>query len=423
MKDFSGSLDRANYTLKNALLWGNFAWHCKLASVGKWGHRIVHVLMATLEFIPVFSQIISMMELCLSTQFDLRTNTSIYKRLTHKSPVKQNVEVKISFDELKKQLTSHLSEYVKKKRESQAYQRPKLLPLNEKGANRLIPLASSPKGIQHFARGATFYGYHSEGIRDYGWGCAWRAIQTCLSAYGTSPSFEELFHMFGPVENLKLIYHNQYPEEQLDTSKPFAPYDIPTGWAEPWIGQLAMHFFEISSALETVNGIPQGSYAPHQVFHQKPLRFSAFRKRLEDHFKKENPAPVMIDDGTYALNIVGIGQHRLKTILWIADPHIKKEANRVPGEQTPAGLYKVTLDPFGKQIACSLQKEDSHQKSLLFSPGSYLGLHFSRKPWMVLFPGSKEVLFRSGDLPPDTHELGDNDSDKELAKHPLHGSE
>ncbi len=283
-------------------------------------------------------------------------------------------------------LTS-LPKNIENQRVHKTYTRPKLASLKKQDRNLPISLSSVPKRVTYFSEGATFYGYNAEGIRDHGWGCAWRAIQTCLSAYNIKPSFEELFHLFGRLENLKEIYRDKYPEKELSNSKLFAPYDLSSGWAEPFIGHMVMQFYDIPSTLETVNGIPGSCNAPQHVFHNKSLSFNSFKERLESHFKNNSAAPIMIDDGTYALNIIGVETEGLNTILWIADPHINEGVNKlIDKEKSPVGLYKVTLNDTGKKINCSLADEDSHQVSNMFSPGSYEGLNFDGKRWMVLFP-------------------------------------
>jgi hypothetical protein len=57
------ALDPRDYTLNSALFWGNFRGHCIKATQGKWGHRIVHLLIAVLELAPIVSQIISLFEM------------------------------------------------------------------------------------------------------------------------------------------------------------------------------------------------------------------------------------------------------------------------------------------------------------------------------------------------------------------------
>jgi hypothetical protein len=294
-----------------------------------------------------------------------------------------------SFEEFKEKILSELAEHIEKQRQDKSFVRAELSRLDEENGeqlNRPVILDSAPEGVDDFSKGATFYGYNAEGIRDYEWGCAWRAIQTCLSAYNIYVPFENLFHLFGPANHLKFLYENKFPDEELKSLKSFAPYDLRSGWAEPFVGDMVHFYYQVSSTLESVNGIPGSCNAPPQVFHNKPLEFETFKERLEKHFKIGNAAPIMIDDGTYSLNILGIGRNGLNTTLWIADPHIKEGANSLLSERTPSGLYRITLDETGKQIHCSLNDEDQHQVPNMYSEDSYNGLHFDNKHWMVLFP-------------------------------------
>ena len=60
------SLNLPSYTIKNALLWGNFKGHCLRAQEGSLGNRIVHVLIAAAELLPVISQIASLFEMLIA---------------------------------------------------------------------------------------------------------------------------------------------------------------------------------------------------------------------------------------------------------------------------------------------------------------------------------------------------------------------
>lgn len=357
---FNYALDDKDYTIKNALLWGNCHKHFKKAGEGRLGPRIIHGLIGTAELIPI------------GALFEL----AIVKAFSTKEE---------SFKKFKHRVLSKLPETTKAQKAAPSYARAKLKELPDKHSNPPIKLDKAPKGISLYAEKATFYGYNAEGIRDHGWGCAWRAIQTCLSAYGIATPFEELFHLFGPSDNLKAIYKDKYPKENLSSLKKFAPYDLSSGWAEPFIGEMAMHFYGIMADLETVNGIP-GCYTPKSSFHHPSLSFDAFKARLQDHFETKNAAPVMIDDGIYTLNIIGLGFEDSNTLLWIADPHIGEGVNRAPSKKTANGLYTITLDASGNQIDNSLNKNDKHQKSHLFNARSYDRLHFNEAKWMVLFP-------------------------------------
>lgn len=129
------------------------------------------------------------------------------------------------------------------RKQFRTYARPPLRPLFPQEQNRPIPLASVPvpENMNNYARHATYFSYNAEGTHDHSWGCAWRTIQTILSAYNIHTSFEDLFHLFGPLENLKCIYQDKYARE-LPCSRPFAAYDLQSGWTEPFIGEMASIF-------------------------------------------------------------------------------------------------------------------------------------------------------------------------------------
>jgi hypothetical protein len=150
-----------------------------------------------------------------------------------------------------------------------------------------------------------------------------------------------------------------------------------------------MHFYGISASLESINGIPKECHSPREVFHKPTLSFTMFKNRLENHFKSETAAPIMIDDGSYAYNIVGIGCDGSNTTLWIANPHIKEGVNRFSLGNAPIGLYLITLDSDGKQMRCSLHDEHQYQKNHMNNADSYR-LQFNEKPWMILFPTRKQ---------------------------------
>lgn len=271
-------------------------------------------------------------------------------------------------------------------RERPTYVRPKLISLDPNDINQCIALPERPRGIDRSVKEIRFHAWCAEGIDDYGWGCAYRAIQNSLSAYKVHTSIEELFHLFGTKMALQEIYADKYPGTRLEAIKPFAPYELKEGWAEPFIGEMAMHFYGISATLECVNRIPSGCNAPRQVFHREPLTFDAFKIQLMRHFDTEHPAPVMIDDSSYAMNIIGIGNEGDETKLWIADPHVIRGVNRTKDPKEAVGFFTVTLDNEGNQRACSLLGDDCWQLGYLYPEPYYTRLHFAAKSWMVLLP-------------------------------------
>ena len=289
------------------------------------------------------------------------------------------------YEIFKARVHQQLATFIRHQERYPMYQRQKLTFVSEASVNPPSKLSKPPMGIEFFAKSAIFYSFNAEGVRDHDWGCAWRAIQTCLSSYNIKISFQDLFHIFGPLRNLQAIYQNKYPNEELNFTKPFAPYELSSGWAEPFIGEMAMHFYGIPARLETINGIPNCN-APHSVFHNPTLTFSRFKELLEIHFSRPNPAPIMIDDGAYAFNIIGIARNDSNITLWIADAHIKEGANLNRSETNLNGLYTVTLNGNGEQVSCSLNDVDQRQKSHLTDSQIYQTFKFDIKSWMILIP-------------------------------------
>lgn len=60
-------------TFKNAMTWGIFKEHCDQVQHGKLsnGAKCFHVTMGALEFLPVLSQLISLIEYCVNKIFKL----------------------------------------------------------------------------------------------------------------------------------------------------------------------------------------------------------------------------------------------------------------------------------------------------------------------------------------------------------------
>ena len=230
-----------------------------------------------------------------------------------------------------------------------------------------------------------FYPYNSESIRDFGWGCAWRAIQSIVNNFfrinlkcELMISFEDLFNYFGNKATLLDLYCKLYSQE-IDSLKhkalieaKFAPHDNESGWAEPFIGHLCLYYFNVPSDLFLINGIPDHHYTPKEVF-VKTFDFKEFIVLLQNKMT----LPVMLDDGIFALTILEVDKLENCYKLKIGDPHIN--------EKTPKGtcFYEVYLDEFGSQIKHSI---DENQAKNMFNAGSYKGIHFKEKCWMCLFP-------------------------------------
>lgn len=64
-------------------------------------------------------------------------------------------------------------------------------PLTPSQSNLAIPLSTLPLDPSWPPSPSTFYPYNHN-YDDFFWGCAWRAIQTVLSAYGIETDFKEL---------------------------------------------------------------------------------------------------------------------------------------------------------------------------------------------------------------------------------------
>jgi len=228
----------------------------------------------------------------------------------------------------------------------------------------------APAAIINYATNTTLYRYNAEGIDDFGWGCAWRSIQTCLSHYGITISIADLYHRFGREESMVLLHRQLYPNQPWTMSSSYADQ---RGWANPIIGQLILHAVGIQSDIFFVNGIIQS--AKH--YSCPILNFHLLQQRLVQHFQTHK-SPVMIDDDLYAMTILGIGIHDGLTSLLIGDPHI------MPNITIPSlGIYVVILDEQGNFLDTSLT---SAQKKQMLGPGSYEGIRFARKNWIVLFP-------------------------------------
>lgn len=63
------ALTHDQYTISNALLWGNCSAHAKRSCSGSLGGRVVHVIIAAVELIPLIGQIVSLFEMFLGTHF------------------------------------------------------------------------------------------------------------------------------------------------------------------------------------------------------------------------------------------------------------------------------------------------------------------------------------------------------------------
>ena len=225
-----------------------------------------------------------------------------------------------------------------------------------------------------------FYHYKCESVNDTNWGCAWRSMQTVLkyqlslSNQNKDISFYNLFMKYGDKNTLIDIYkkmkNGQDVSEVLNIlkNKEFAPFETESGWAEPFISQLALYDFGFEGDLILLNGYFSHNYAPEEVFKEK-LIFKEFAEKLKAHFMNKNPAPIIIDDSFVSLCIIGIkfNEENKNIELLIMDPH--------GVEKFEEGLYIVVLNEEGELL-----------KELPKPALASISLTFKTKYWMIYFP-------------------------------------
>lgn len=257
------------------------------------------------------------------------------------------------------------------------YKRPtieKLLPEQENSIETFI----SSKGE------FLFYPYNSESIRDIGWGCAWRCIQSIINTnlMNYSPNlvltFDNLYNYFGRKETFLNLYRELNSIDINDKrykillNNECSPHELESGWTEPLGGSFCLFYFKIASEIFLINDVPESHKLYKELF-DKTLKF----KEFVDILLGKMNSPVMIDDGIYAMTILDVEEKKDGYIFSIGDPHIKEKCKR------RSCFYKVELDKLGNQISNSVDEE---QKINMFCKGSYSGVHFINKPWIVLFP-------------------------------------
>jgi hypothetical protein len=237
-----------------------------------------------------------------------------------------------------------------------------------------------------------FYYYNCESTRDFGWGCAWRCVQTILGTLRNiiltdekfdnilhnfhnlinfDNRFETLFHSYGDKELLLNLFQNSYKLETLPDyifSKEFAPFETEHGWGEPFLTKLILHDFGISGDLFLVNRYMETSYAPVEVFN-RTINYKEFREYLLSHFSQEHKLPIVIDDTLFTFCIIGACQDSNDPEilhLLIADPHIDKPEN------APNGIYHVTLNKEGDFDLEKNKHPNINGKRFKFSNGSFM---------------------------------------------------
>jgi len=269
-----------------------------------------------------------------------------------------------------------------------AYLRPKLIPLDPIHCNKVLPFPTLPQknsSISLYVNHGNYYGYNTESIKDFGWGCAWRCIQMALCHQLISakseqimPTLEQMFLEFGQKDVLITLYQALHQIAEVPSylkDRNFAPHELDSGWAEPFIGQLVLFRYGFKHELICVNGIPEDAYAPAEAF-QRVISFPGLVSLLKLHFSTGTKMPVMMDDASYAYCVIGIGETEEFTFLWIADPHIGKS------ESNDVGIYWVGLDKEGGKVMSSVGPE---QREKMYQHGCDGTIYFSEnKKWMIL---------------------------------------
>lgn len=236
--------------------------------------------------------------------------------------------------------------------------------------------------ISHFVKKGEHYAYSSEGVNDTRWGCAWRAIQTALSAEREVPGFKELFETYGSRNFLEKQYRSM-AELYDNTQSWISPHSEWHMWADPFVGAMILHSHNIDTKLIALNSIPKmnSPKVAHEI-----VRFAQFKDMLVTHFKTGGH-PIVLDNGSIALNIIGIGvdEKTDRTFLLIADPHLKFDRD----SHSLNGIYTVELNSEGKVLKRDYPAEHNHDYHA--EDGySFDQINFSNDTsWIALFPKIK----------------------------------
>ncbi|MBN9378362.1 MAG: hypothetical protein BGO14_06840 [Chlamydiales bacterium 38-26] len=226
-------------------------------------------------------------------------------------------------------------------------------------------------------------------LKDSGWGCGWRAMMTAFSGIAEvqNVSLVDFYNEYRSHENVVQGYkdygkpqdpaHNdEFLQDQVLICVEKSAPEYNREWAEPFIGKLLLDKNDISNSLERFgefSGVIQST-----LYENKNYSFEELMKRFQEHIKNFQ-VPIVIDDGVYAFNILGIHKKNDRFHLLINDPHTKIASEAV---------YILELDAkTGKQIkilaAQAENQEESYQKQ--YHSESLEKLHFN-KSWMMLFP-------------------------------------
>jgi hypothetical protein len=222
-------------------------------------------------------------------------------------------------------------------------------------------------------------------------------FQNLFLTYGDKDNLEKIFiekrqrnlHEYFLNENNKYIFDenllieksllekNQLPNYLKN--KLFAPFDNQFGWAELFVLDLIMFDLNLEGKIYLLNGYNPDAFTPKEIF-LKIISFMEFIEFSEEHFSKERPLPIIIDDLTICICILAINKiEENNEILYrflIADPHVKKEQKSI------SGIYSVDVNINGKFI-----KENNQ-----FCKMNGKRLRFDVMDFMVYIPG--EIRFK-----------------------------
>ena len=231
-----------------------------------------------------------------------------------------------------------------------------------------------------------YYFYTCESVNDMGWGCVCRSMQSLLKYQlsltnqnkDNAISFYNLFIKYGNKDTLIEIYKkmnkNKDISKTLDILKntSFSPYENEDGWAEPFISQLVLYDFGFEGELILIDHYCERNCAPKEVF-ERIIDFEQFKEKLKNHFSQNNPAPVIMDDASISICIIGFkfNEENKNIELFIMDPHSSFKPE--------IGLYIIVLNDKGKII------EIMPNEMVLASPRIYFD---NNNAWMAYFPKS-----------------------------------
>lgn len=156
----------------------------------------------------------------------------------------------------------------------------------------------------------TFY-YGCDGVKDHGWGCSYRNLQTILSAYGrntTIPTIDELLMYF---RNKNVVRHNMI---------------VPSLWIEPQHIRMYLqekHKFSGQHVLVAPMGLASASKYLLKTkvddFDVTYYNTKLLMDEIHNYFEKET-LPIVIDNGIYSYCI-----HRRGDGYVLIDPHVEGE--------------------------------------------------------------------------------------------------